>query len=725
MIMRCLEKDREKRYQTAEELLAELAKIEEGIPTEERVIPKRKPTISREITVTFNLKKILIPALVVVALAVIAVLVFQPWRSREAVPVPSDKPSLAVMYFKNNTGDDRLDHWRSALSDLLITDLSQSRHIKILSAERLFNILHQTDQLGKSTYSSDVLKEVAALGGVENVLVGNYTRANSTFRINVTLQEASSGELIGSESVEGHGEKDFYAMVDELTRKIKENFELSEAQIATDIDEEVGKITTASPEAYKHYSQGRRYHLNGDYQRSIESMLKAVEIDPEFAMAYRSMASAYGNLGYLPARKNAGQKAFELRDRVSDRERFLIEGDYYWTSEKTLDKAIEAYSGLLELYPDDPIALTNLGGVYGNLEEWDRSLELHKLRFQYKPANYIVYWNVIEMYMVKGMYDIARQVLMSALNDYPDTIGFYIQLTLIHACQGKYDSALDEVEKAISLSRDIGPFALKGDIFHLMENFSEAENAYKKFRMNIQTAAGFAKLYLLQGKLEELRTMLERGKALQTPLAHLYLKTGEFDKALRGFDKMLDDAVKNESVKGQIFILYQKGLAYLGLKSVSDAQRNAEELNELIRESSFKKMIRYYQHLMGMIELERENYPKAIDYFQKAISLLPYTVDGKREYRPLFINSLAEAYYKAEDSAKALEEYKRISSLTFSRMWDGDIYAKSFYMMGMIYERMGRKAKATENYGRFLELWKDADPGIPEVNDARKRLEAI
>ena len=128
---------------------------------------------------------------------------------------------------------------------------------------------------------------------------------------------------------------------------------------------------------------------------------------------------------------------------------------------------------------------------------------------------------------------------------------------------------------------------------------------------------------------------------------------------------------------------------------------------------------------MGMIELERENYPKAIDYFQKAISLLPYTVDGKREYRTLFINSLAEAYYKDGDSAKALEEYKRISSLTFSRIWDGDIYAKSFYMMGMIYERMGRKAKATENYGRFLELWKDADPGIPEIITARKRLEAI
>ncbi len=724
LIMRCLEKDREKRYQTAEELLADISKIEEGIPTEERVIPKRRTTVSRDITVTFNLRKVFIPVLAIVALVVMAVL-FQLVPKKEVVPAPSDKPSLAILYFKNNTGDDRLDHWRSALSDLLITDLSQSRHIKILSAERLFDILHQLDQLGATTYSSEVLKEVSALGGVEHVLVGNYTRANDTFRINITLQQARSGELIGSDSVEGHGEKDFYAMVDELTRKIKKNFELSEKQIATDIDKEVGKITTGSPEAYKYYSQGRTYHLNGDYPRSVESMLKATEIDPEFAMAYRSIAAAYGNMGFLPAQRNARKKAFDLRDRVSDRERFLIEGDYYWSSEKTLDKAIQAFSELLELYPGDSIALTNLGGIYSNMEEWDRSLELHKIRFQDKPVNFIVYWNVVEKYMVKGMYDVARQVLISALNDYPDDANFYSKLALVHACQGEYDSALDEVGKAISLSRDRRAFGLKGDILNLKENFSEAETAYKKFTMDLTPAIGLAKLYLLQGKLEDLRTMLERGKAIQTPLAHLYLKTEEFDKALREFDEMLSDAVKNESITGQILLLYQKGLAYLGLKSVSDAQSTAEELRKLIQESPFKKAIRYYQHLMGMVELERKNYLKAAGYFQKAISLLPYTRDGRREARPLFINSLAQAYYKAGDLAKALGEYKRISSLTYSRIWDGDIYAKSFYMMGVIYGRMGKKTEANENFSSFLDLWKDADSSIPEVIDAKKRLEAI
>ena len=726
VMLKCLEKEKEKRYKTAEELLSELSKIEEGIPTEERVIPRKRPSTSREITVTFNLKKILIPAVAVVALAVIAVLIFRPFSRREFVPVPSDMPSLAVMYFKNNTGDENLDHWRNALSDLLITDLSQSKHIRVLSAERLFDILQQLDQLDASAYSSQVLKEVAGRGGVESVLVGNYTRANDTFRINVSLQKASTGELIGSESVEGHGEKDFYAMVDELTKRIKVNFKLSERQIITDIDEEVGKITTASPEAYKFYSEGRRYHLNGEYPKSIELMLKAVEIDPDFAMAYRSMASAYGNIGSLfaSARNNARQKAFELRDRVSERERYLIEGDYYWTSEKTLDKAIEAFERLLEIYPGDPIATTNLGGVYSTKEEWDKALELHRTMLPNRPVNFLVYSNVIDMYMVKGMYDIARQVIRSALNDYPDNENFYELSTLIYLCQGEYDSALAEVEKAISLRRDFGPFALKGDIFHLKGNFDEAEQAYK--RLGLTAVGTLANLKVSKGKLMELRDMLDQApQASKAQFAPFYAKAGDFEEASKLFEELIDYDMKNGRVYGQIIDTYQKGLAYLGMESIPDAVRTAEELRKLIQESPYRKAIRYHQHLMGSVELERENYPKAIDYLQKAISLLPYTRDNRRDYRPCFIHSLAQAYYRAEDLERAREEYERIISMTYPRLWDGDIYAKGFYMLGRIYERQGNKAKAIEHYEEFLNIWKDADPGIAEVKDARERLAGL
>ena len=152
------------------------------------------------------------------------------------------------------------------------------------------------------------------------------------------------------------------------------------------------------------------------------------------------------------------------------------------------------------------------------------------------------------------------------------------------------------------------------------------------------------------------------------------------------------------------------------------AHETAEELKELIEEGLNKKFMRNYYHLMGMIELERQNFSKAIEYFKKALSLLPY---NQASSHALFIDPLALAYYKAGNLEKAREEYKRISSFTVGRLFHGDIYANSFYKLGKICEQKGQKTKAIEHYQKFLDLWKDADPGIAEVEDARKRLAGL
>ncbi len=126
-----------------------------------------------------------------------------------------------------------------------------------------------------------------------------------------------------------------------------------------------------------------------------------------------------------------------------------------------------------------------------------------------------------------------------------------------------------------------------------------------------------------------------------------------------------------------------------------------------------------------MIELKKENFSKAVESFKKALSLMYYQSGGWWEAHAFFIDALALAYYKAGDFEKAIEEYEKITMLTSGRMQYGDIYVKSFYMLGKIYEQQGQKAKAIKNYEKFLSLWKDADPGIAEVDDARKRLKAL
>ncbi|MGD2296005.1 MAG: protein kinase, partial [Candidatus Aminicenantes bacterium] len=359
LILKCMAKDRNLRYQTAGELLDDLKKVKEGVPTTERVFPERKTRASRQITVTFNAKKILVPVLIAAAAALLVLAGLKLFPRKKAVPAGGGMPSLAVMYFENNTGDAALGHWRKALSDLLISDLSQSRYLKVLSGERLYNTLEKMNLLDAETYSSEDLRGVAERSEVENVLVGRYALAGDTFRISIQLQNAYSGEVLGSETVQGEGQESIFAMVDELTTKIKTDFELSSDEIAGDIDAAAETLTSSSPEAYRYYSEGKNFFNKGDYVNTIAMMETAVGFDPEFAMAYRTLSSAYLYLGYGAKAAEIIQRAYDLSDRVSEKERFTIQGQYFSQSEKTFQRAIQAYQNLLDLYPQDEVGNNN------------------------------------------------------------------------------------------------------------------------------------------------------------------------------------------------------------------------------------------------------------------------------------------------------------------------------------------------------------------------------
>ena len=745
LILKCMEKDKEQRYQSAGEVRSELTSIEKGIPTTEREIPKRKPLTSKEITVTFRLKKLFIPALVVASLIIAAVIIWQLLPQKEVVHLaPSDKSSLAVMYFENNTGDEGLDHYRKAISDLLITDLAQSKHIRVVRGDRLFNILRQLNLIDAKSYSSEDLKEVASRGRATHILQGNYTKAGENFRINYMLHETATEELISSEMVEGKGEESIFSMVDELTRRIKANFKLSPQEIASDIDKQIGKITTSSPEAYKYYFEGRKNQDKGYFSKAIQFYKSAVAIDPEFATAYRSMAMAYSNLGYRAEERKCLQKSFELSDRVSDRERYRNQADFYIYSERTYDKAIDAYNKLLELYPEDWAGGNNLGRLYINLEEWDKAIERFEVYIQNKEETVYPYANQSIPYMAKGMNDKARDILEYYLNNFTDHVFIRYALALNYLCQGKYDLALVEVDKGLSLNPAFNYlFLIKGDICQYRTDFINAEREYQKLlEIEELTAHAWgrgrlAALNLLQGRFEKSKDQAKQGIELAKKLgekaresffhfllAYTYQKSENLEAALEEYNKAWISAVEAESLSRQRFALYAKGLAYLDMKSMTEAQRVAHELKEIIEKGMNRKAIRYYHHLMGMIELEKEDFSKAIDYLNKALSLLPYQYSGSDDHA-LFIEPLASAYYKAGDFDKAREEYERITRLTTGRLYYGDIYARSFYMLGKIYEQKGNTAKAIEHYEKFLDLWKDADPGIAEVEDAKERLAGL
>ncbi len=744
VILKCLDKKRENRFQGAEELLSELMRIEKELPTTERIIPGRKPITRREITVKFTPKKLLIPTVAVVSIVILLVVVWRFLPRERVTPFPEDKPSLAVMYFENNTGDNRFDHWRKALSDLLIADLSQSKYLRVLSGERLFNILEEMDLLEAESYSSRVLEQVSAQGGVQYVLVGKLAMAGETLRINAMLQEASTGETLGSEMVEGVGEESLFSMVDELTKKIKENFKLSMAEIASDIDREVETITTSSTEAYKYYREGMEYLTKGDNLKCIPLMETAVAIDPEFAMAYRNMAVAYANIGYRTEAMQRYQKAFELSDQVSERERYYIHGNYYFQSEATYDKALDTYKKLLKLYPEDSIGNNNLGTLNLLLEEWDKAILFFNVNIQNRIESVFSYGNISMCYAARGSYDKAREVLELYLRDISDSPIMHFVLANSYIYQGEYDSAEAEGEKVFTLDPNhYRNFLLRGDISLFREDLINAEKEYQKLLETEEPVAHqeginrLSALYLLQGLFDKAKEQAQLGVELgellgetdwssgfHLYLAYLHFRSKNFEEALEECEAGLNISSEAGILSRQREALHLKGRIFLEMDSLDEAQDVADALKELIDSGLHRKAERFYWHLMGLIELKKKNFQKAIQYFKQAVALLPSQL-GPEYRQALFFEHLALAYFEAGDFDEAQKEYERIVSLSTGRLLYGDIFAKSLYMLGKTYEQKSMEDEAIELYEKFLSLWNEADPSITEIIDAKKRLTAL
>ena len=741
VILKCLEKEKDKRYQSAGELRSDLSRIEEGIPTTARIIPKKKAFTSKEITLTVGVKKLVVPAAVFLAVAIVAIILWQTVLKKRTPPVPTDKPSVAIMYFKNNTGDAGLDHWRTMLSNLLVTDLTQSKHIRVLSEDKLFQILDRLGQVDSQTYSADVLGKVAAEGRVNHILQGAYAKAGDEFRINVTLQEAGSGELLGSESVAGKGEASIFSMVDELTRRIKANFKISPRDIATDIDKEARIVTTSSTEAYKYYVEGMRHDAKGDYRKAIESMQKAVAIDPEFASAYLTMSWCYGNLVFFVEQKKYAEKALALSDRLTDREKYNIQGHYYGESEKTYGKAAEALEKLLALYPDDVSGGNMLAIVYYRMGDNDKAIERYQGCIRAGTDDVVIFTNLAGTYEHIGAYDKSTEVKENYIKNFGDGAVIRRSLALTYIELGKSDLALAEIDKAEALNpTDWVNARVRGDIYAYMDNLAGAEEEYGKLlKRNEADGRGWGLIKLvylspLQGRFADgakraraFTELAERyGQARWVRLSLIALadverNAGRPNASLRELDRAWTSAVADENFTEQIDILLRQGLAHLARKSIRDAQDVAGRLKASVDQAPNKKLASYAHYLQGMIELEKKNYSQAVELFKVGISLL----NADSGDRLLFADGMGEAYQQSGDVGNALLEYKKIVTSNIGKLNHGAVYVRGYCKLGKISELQGKKAEAAEHYRKFLSLWKDADPGLPEVEDARKRLAGL
>ncbi|NOR15113.1 MAG: protein kinase, partial [Candidatus Aminicenantes bacterium] len=356
LILKCLEKEKEDRPQSAGEVRSEISRIEEGIPTTARPVSDKKTLTSKQITVTFTTKKILIPALVFVAIVVVGLLLWRTLRSPDIIIPPEERLTVAVVSFENHTGDETYAHLQKVIPNLLITNLEQSGYFNVTTWERLKDLLKQIDRGDVEFIDADLGFELCRMEGVEAIVIGSYAKAGEMFATDVKVLDVASKKLLKSTSARGEGEGSILkTQIDELSREISIGVGIPQNKIET-APLRIEDFTTNSIEAYKFFIEGREALYNFYYTESLHFFEKAVEIDPNFGVAYFYLSYINGVLGNIRARNEAIKKGKELVARgVTEKERLWIDMLYARYIDRDIEKSARILQEMAIKFPKEKI----------------------------------------------------------------------------------------------------------------------------------------------------------------------------------------------------------------------------------------------------------------------------------------------------------------------------------------------------------------------------------
>jgi TolB-like protein/tRNA A-37 threonylcarbamoyl transferase component Bud32/Flp pilus assembly protein TadD len=476
VILKCLEKDRAKRYESAAAVRSELEKIEKGIPTAERVVPEKKAFTSKEVTVTFGLKKLLLPALGLLFLVLAAVVAWKILPKKEAAPAAAAKKSIAVLPFEDLSQAKNNEYLCDGISETLITALTNIEGLWVPARTSAFFFKGKTQDI----------REIGQKLGVENVLEGSVQVVGDNLRVTARISNVRDGRQVWAE-IYNRKIADIFAIQDNIAKAIVLTLKI---KLLGETGAPLVKNYTDNLEAYSLYLQGRNYWNKRDEKnltKSIEYFAKAIEIDPNYALAYVGLGDAYYVLG-----QNA-----------------------IWPAEKVLTKAKAAIAKALEIDEQLAEAHASSAAIKMDLEwDFDGAEKEYRLAIKLKPDYASVHQWYAGMFQSLGRNEEAIKESQIARNLDPlsPRIGLAAGLCLYYA--RRYSQAIEELNKTLELDPNhLGIYSALGNAYEATGKYEEAIRA---FLQSIERSGGskdrdvdMASCYALMGKRDEAREMLD------------------------------------------------------------------------------------------------------------------------------------------------------------------------------------------------------------------------
>jgi eukaryotic-like serine/threonine-protein kinase len=699
IINRALEKDRELRYQHASEMRSELLRLKRDSESEHRSAASSGTLAVAEAPAARATKiwKIAVPVLLVALL--VAVGLYYRWHRTKLL---TDRDTIVLADFANSTGDAVFD---DALKTALTVSLGQSPFLNVLSDGEVTKTLQQMTRPASTKITPQVAGELCQRAGSKAYIAGTIGSLGNEYVLGLKAVNCQSGDTLAQEQVTAASKEKVLDALGEAASKLRGELGESLASVQK-FDVPLEQATTSSLEALKPYSLGLKVLSEKGQAASLPYFQRAIELDPDFAAGYWAVGVTYWNLNEIERGNEYMSKAFHLREHASEREKLLIEGSYYTNVTGELDKAAQTFQEEMESYPRDWVPYGNLSYVFCGQGQYEKATELARQGLRLAPDQVLFREDLAVLALVLQRPDEARQIIHEAQDRKLDDLAIHETLYAL-AFLGSDSGAMAEQQGWFASKQGYEAFglALASDTEAYGGHLAKARELTKRAVDSAISADS-----------------KENGAVRQANAAVQQAAYGNSSEARQAAAEALKLAPASQGVESE------GALAFAMAGDTVKAESLAQELGKRFPLDTQMQSL-WLPAIHAQLALSRGNPALALSALQAASPIelgeIPFVINVSCLYH-VYIRG--EAYLAAGQGKEAAAEFQKIidhSGIVWN-CWTGALANLGVARANALESRTSQGAdadaarvRALAAYKAFLALWKDADPDIPILKQAK------